>query len=181
MEIRSALKEQYRAGLAMLSQCVDKCPDDLWATTLPCVQDPDRTIVRACWRIAFHAAYFTHLYLGQTEDSFQPWPGRRPGWFDEMWAGPWDMEPFELPEDTEPLSREELRDYIAHVDSLVGPVVDGLDLDAEYSGFSWYRRTSKLSHELLNLRHLQGHVGQLSEILMGRGIDIDWVSGTPRD
>jgi hypothetical protein len=34
----------------------------------------------------------------------------------------------------------------------------------------------KLSHQILNLRHLQGHVGQLSELLMARGIDIDWVS-----
>lgn len=35
---------------------------------------------------------------------------------------------------------------------------------------------SKLSHELMNLRHTQGHVGQLSELLMARGIDTDWIS-----
>ena len=35
---------------------------------------------------------------------------------------------------------------------------------------------SKLSHELMNLRHTQGHVGQLSELLMARGIDTDWTS-----
>jgi hypothetical protein len=35
---------------------------------------------------------------------------------------------------------------------------------------------SKLSHELMNLRHTQGHVGQLSELLMARGIDTGWVA-----
>jgi hypothetical protein len=27
----------------------------------------------------------------------------------------------------------------------------------------------------MNLRHLQGHVGQLSELLMAKGIDTDWI------
>ncbi len=35
---------------------------------------------------------------------------------------------------------------------------------------------SKLSHQLMNLRHRQGHIGQLSELLMARGIDTDWVA-----
>ncbi len=28
----------------------------------------------------------------------------------------------------------------------------------------------------MSLRHIQGHVGQLSELLMAHGIDTDWVS-----
>jgi hypothetical protein len=35
---------------------------------------------------------------------------------------------------------------------------------------------TKLSHQIMNVRHIQGHVGQLSELLMQRGIDTDWVS-----
>jgi hypothetical protein len=35
---------------------------------------------------------------------------------------------------------------------------------------------SKLSHELMNLRHIQGHVGQLSELLMVAGIDTRWIA-----
>ena len=30
MELRQALKEQYHAGLAMLAECVEKCPADMW-------------------------------------------------------------------------------------------------------------------------------------------------------
>jgi len=35
---------------------------------------------------------------------------------------------------------------------------------------------SKLSHQIMNLRHIQGHVGQLSELLMAKGIDTDWTA-----
>ncbi len=52
----------------------------------------------------------------------------------------------------------------------------GFYLAAGETGFSWYPSMSKLSHELMNLRHLQGHVGQLSELLMAHGIDTDWVA-----
>jgi hypothetical protein len=35
---------------------------------------------------------------------------------------------------------------------------------------------SKLEHQFVNLRHLGGHVGQLSELLMARGMTISWVN-----
>ena len=47
MELRTALKEQYHAGLTMLRQCVEQCPDDLWTSGAH---------PRPFWRIAFHAA-----------------------------------------------------------------------------------------------------------------------------
>ncbi len=50
-----------------------------------------------------------------------------------------------------------------------------MDLDSDSTGFSWYPNMTKLSHELMNLRHIQGHVGQLSELLMARGIDVNWI------
>ena len=67
-------------------------------------------------------------------------------------------------------------EYLRFVDELVDPTTDQLDLDSDESGFSWYEDISKLSHELMNLRHVQGHVGQLSELLMARGIDTYWVA-----
>jgi len=176
MALLQALKEQYHAGLAMLADCIRKCPDDLWTTPSPRNGDGDRIIYRAFWRIAFHTVYFTHLYLGQNEDAFQPWPGRRIGYYDGMWQKPWDIEPYEFPEEAEPASKQEILDYLAFVDSLIDSIVDALDLDCLNSGFPWYKKISKLSHELMNVRHIQGHVGQLSELLMARGIEVDWVS-----
>jgi hypothetical protein len=175
MDIRTALKEQYHGGLKMLAQCVEKCPDDLWTYVWSNERDDKWLCIRSFWRIALHAAYFTHLYLGQGEDAFQPWPGRRKDEHEEMWKAPWNMEAFEMPEDTKPYSKQEVSDYISYIDSIIDSTVNGLDLDASDCGFHWYKNIGKLSHELMNLRHIQGHVGQLSELLMQRGIDINWV------
>ena len=76
MELRQALKEQYHAGLAMLAECVEKCPEGIWL---------EGKHPRTFWRIAFHTAFFTHLYLGQNEEAFQPWPGRREGIHHGLW------------------------------------------------------------------------------------------------
>jgi hypothetical protein len=176
MDIRAALSEQYRAALAMLDDCVVRCSVQLWTTPNPAWDDGDRIIYRPFWRIAFHATFYTQLYLGQTEDDFVPWPGCPDGYFQELWGKPWKVEPMELPEDAPPLSQAQIREYIDYVDGLIEPTVAKLDLDTQESGFPWYRNISKLSHELLNLRHLQGHVGQLSELLFAAGVDSRWIS-----
>jgi hypothetical protein len=135
---------------------------------------------RSFWRIAFHAAFFTHLYLGQDEDSFRPWPDRREGIHHALWALPSEVEPYELPVETEIYLRSEMLGYIRFIDDIVDTTVERLDLDSNEPGFSWYKNIGKLSHQLMNLRHLQGHVGQLSERLMAKGVDTDWVAKSPR-
>ncbi len=172
MDLRQALKEQYHAGLAMLADCVDRCPEGLWA---------EGTHPRTFCRIAWHAAYFTHNYLAPNEQAFNAsvadWPpavSSALGVSDTQKAI--DAEPYELAEGPIPLTRREVCDYIAYIRSLVDAIVDSLDLDSQETGFSWYPNMTKLSHELMNLRHIQGHVGQLSELLTARGIDIDWVA-----
>ena len=63
-ELKRALKGQYHAGLAMLREAIEKCPEELWtAGAFP----------RNTWRIAFHAIFYTHLYLQTEESAFQPW------------------------------------------------------------------------------------------------------------
>ncbi|MEQ1822320.1 MAG: hypothetical protein ABL949_07415 [Fimbriimonadaceae bacterium] len=164
----------------MLVDCVEQCPDDLWASPNPRCDDGDRIIFRAFWRIAFHTTFFTHLYLGQNEAAFQPAPAhlavRQRDDLDAMWQAPWDIEPYELPEFAGPSSKQDILDYIAFIKTLIDTTVDSLDLESNESGFSWYKNISKLSHQLLNLRHIQGHVGQLSELLFARNIDTGWVS-----
>lgn len=182
MDVRAALKDQYHAGLAMLADCIRQCPPDLWAAPNPPKEEGG--MERSFWRIAFHAIYFTHLYLVQEEAAFEAPPSdlavTRRADFEALWHAPWALEPYELPAATEPCPKEEILAYVDHVVSLIDPTVDALDLGREDCGFSWYKQISKLSHELLNLRHLQGHVGQLSELLMLRGIDTRWLSRRPR-
>ncbi len=176
MDVRNALKEQYHAGLAMLAQCVEKCPADLWLAG----EHP-----RPYWRIAWHAAFFAHNYLVQEEgafnDSVPNWPPvvrTTLGVSDSQKAV--EVEPYELPEGVTPLTRQDLLDYIAYIRNLTDATIDTLDLDRPDTGFSWYPNMTKLSHQLLNLRHIQGHVGQLSELLMAHGIDSDWIGKSSR-
>jgi hypothetical protein len=160
MDIRTALKCQYHAGLKMLRQVVERCPDDVWiAGTHP----------RSYWRIAFHAAFYTHLYLQQGEAAFRPWSKLS---MDAriLWENPPVVEPF---------TKAELLEYVDWIVSEVDATVDSLDLDTTDSGFPWYPNMDKLSHQILNIRHLQGHVGQLSELLMAHGVDSDWISRGP--
>jgi hypothetical protein len=162
MDLRAALVEQYRAALAMLRDCIEKCPEDLWT---------GGSFPRNPWRIAYHAIFYTHLYLMQDEASYVPWPKHREGA-----TALWEDDEGPAPATVEPYTRAEALEALEHLDALIAPTVASLDLDAPETGFHWYPNMTKLSHQLLNLRHLQGHVGQLSELLMARGIETDWVS-----
>jgi len=156
----------------MLAECVQKCPEDLWLAG----EHP-----RPYWRIAWHTLYFSHNYLVQTAEDFEAsvpdWPKvvrSRIGVGGTQKAI--DVEPYELPEGVAPLSRSDMLNYLAYIRGLVDESIDRLDLACPETGFPWYPNMTKLSHELMNLRHIQGHVGQLSELLMARGIDIEWVA-----
>ena len=156
MDIRSALKGQYHAGVKMLRQCVERCPDEVWVSG----EHP-----RTFWRIAYHAAFFAHLYLQPNEAAFRPWDkGREDA--DALWESPPLIEQY---------SKAEMLEYIDLIDGQIDATVDLLDLDSRDSGFSWYPSIDKLGHQLMSVRHLQGHVGQLSERLMAHGVDTDWV------
>jgi hypothetical protein len=156
MDIRSALKGQYHAGLAMLRETVALCPEGIWLSG----EHP-----RGYWRIAYHATFYTHLYTAQSEDSFRKWEKGR----DEC------RSLAQGPEGVDSYSKADILEYIDILDSQIDAAVDALDLDAGETGFSWYPNMSKLDHQLMNLRHLQGHVGQMSELLMANGIESTWM------
>jgi hypothetical protein len=158
MELKSALREQFWAGLSMLRQSIERCPDDVWLSG-----EHPRTV----WRIAYHAAFYTDLYLAQTETDFQPWARHRDctDLYEDAGA---PVEPA--------FSREELLEYVDELRERLPETIDRLKLEATETGYHWYPNMTKLSHVLLNVRHLQGHVGQLSEILLAHGIETDWIS-----
>lgn len=167
MDIRQALKQQYHAGLAMLAQCVERCPQDLWLVGEE---------FRPFWRVVYHTARGVHLYLGQDEAAFQQWEGHKASIHTDLWLTEEEMELLAAEQDPEIYTHDEMLAYLHWIDARMEDMVDALDLDAEESGFPWHKNFSKLSHILMVLRHLQGHIGQLSERLMAHGIDIDWIS-----
>jgi hypothetical protein len=160
-KLKKAIEGQYLAGLTMLRQCVERCPVEVWLAG---------TEHRPFWRIAYHAVFYAHLYLGQGLASFESWEKHRN--CKNLWP--------EEDSDPEPYTQAEILEYIDLVEAKLGETIAGLDLETEDPGFDWYKGMAKLDHELMSFRHLQGHVGQLSELLMAHGIDTDWMGRRPR-
>lgn len=157
MEIKLAIKRQYHASLAMLKEAVEICPDDLWLSG-----DEGRGF----WRIAYHTLFYTHLYLMPEERHFRPWDKAQKDCA-SLWGGG---------EEVLPHSKEEILEYWAQLDASIDNGVDALDLSSSETGFDWYSMP-KLDHQLMNLRHVQHHVGQLSERLIAAGVDVKWNGG----
>jgi hypothetical protein len=164
------LKSQYHAGLAMLRDAIESCPENLWLDAVP---------KNAFWQVAYHALFFTHLYLGD-EATFTPWAEhQRDNQNEDGIAGePDPASP--LPLVPRPYSRDQALRYWSIVDGMVDSAVDALDLRRRDSGFSWYTM-SKLEHQLLNLRHLQHHTGQLADRLRAAdGHGVRWMGKATR-
>jgi hypothetical protein len=161
MELQAALKGQYKAGLAMLRECIERCPDAVWTAG----QHP-----RTFWRIAYHALFYTHFYLMPTMEDLVPWEKHVP-----HARILWDDDEDGMPPTDVFYSREELLGYLDMAVTNVDGWVDALDLAAETSGFDWYQ-IPKLDHQLVNIRHLGVHVGQLQELLYAEGVELDWIS-----
>jgi hypothetical protein len=151
METCKIIQSQYLAAIEMLKQVVVKCPAALWDA--PGDQDP-------VWRKAYHALFYVHLYLQDSEQDFTPWQKHRD------------------PEAGIPFSAEEVLEYLGFVQNQVRERVPRLDLEAE-SGFHWLP-FNKLELQLYNIRHVQQHAGELFERLGTReNIELDWVGIAP--
>ncbi len=164
MSLHDALKSQYHASLAMLREAIDACPAELWT---------DGSYVNQFWQVAYHTLFYTHLYLEPSESTFVAWEHHRPksNFFP---SGP------EAARALTPYSIDEVRAYGARCEATIDAAVDRLDLTSPDSGFPWYKM-SKLEHQLVSLRHIQHHTGQLAERIRqvtGRGVG--WVGGLNR-
>ncbi len=148
MNTREALQSQYLAALAMLRQAVMQCPAHLWDA-------PEDAF--KFWSKAYHTLYFAHLYLQDAEKDFVPW------------------EKHHDPDGGEPFTQAEVLAYLDVVEKHVVERVGLLNLDSPDSGFHWYP-ISKFEMQLVNIRHIQQHAGELFEYLGIRaGAQLRWV------
>jgi hypothetical protein len=163
MNVQAALKGQYHAALAMLNQAIEQCPDSLWTEGNGQV---------AFWRVAYHALFFTHMYLQPDEKTFRLWKHHR----DEYESlGPLPWPPHALPKIGEPYTKAQILEYWQFCSAMVDAAVDGLDLDAQECGFWWYK-LPKLDHQINNIRHIQHHAALLSgRLRQAIGVDVEWV------
>jgi hypothetical protein len=160
--VRKALKGQYHAALTMLRQAVERCPAQLWTSGNP-----------AFWRVAYHTAFFTHLYLQPNEAAFRPWEHCREEY---QFLGPVPWPPHRLPDIGEPYEKAQVLDYLAKCDAMVDAAVDALDLRSCDAGFSWYKMP-KLEHQIMNIRHIQNHTSYLGARLRAAGdVGLNWIS-----
>src|SRR5438270_6424089 len=113
--LRGVLKSQYHASLAMLREAIERCPPEEWVRT---------EHKNAFWQLAYHTLFFAHLYLQRDEAAFKLWDGHRG---EGVGIG------------GEPYTQAEVLEYWAFCDAMVDDAVEGFDLDASESGFSWHR------------------------------------------
>jgi len=164
--VRTALRSQLHAALDMLEAAVRACPMRHWT---------DPSYHNAFWHIAYHALFYTHLYVQRDEASFVPWPNHRG---ESQFLGPLPWPPHRPPRVGAPYSREEILEYAALVHIEVETRLLEADLDAAESGFAWLP-FGKLELLLYTLRHVQHHAGQLIDrVRNDAGVGVEWVGMT---
>ncbi len=162
--VKPIIASQLLASLAMMNDCVQKCPADLW-------NNSEKVIAKyPFWLVAYHTLCFVDLYLSPGEAVYQPRPDLHPrGWqeFDD-----------EYPSRT--FTQPELLAYIQICREKIATVLgDGPDSETETSllgpsGFSRLAFT-RIELHLYNLRHLQHHTGQLTAFLRRFSVETSWV------
>ena len=163
MNVKEPVLSQYLAALEMLKLAVSNCPASLW-------NDPKDK--NQFWHIAYHALFYTHLYVQVSREKFKAWTQHRPH-YEQL--GPYPKSSEGKPQIKEPYTKEEILSYLDFCAKDVQDKMTLLDLEADTSGFSWLP-FGKLELQIYNIRHLQHHTAELMERLGEReNIEIDWV------
>ncbi len=162
--LKPILLAQFEAALAMLRQCLERCPPEHW----------DGLIAKyPFWMVAYHTLCFDDCYLAPSDAAWVPSTG--PGGFHP--AGRAELEE-EYP--SRRFERDELLRYADFVrDRLRRVLGEGTEGEtagslAGPSGFPWLPFTRAELH-LYNLRHIQHHTGQLTAFLRRVGVETGWV------
>ena len=162
VNILHSVARQYRASLAMLGQAIDMCPESLWTDT----EYPNRF-----WHIAYHALFYTHLYLQPSEADFRPWAKHKQNY---QYLGPRPGAPQEARKIEAPYTKADVLEYHEICCAEVETRVPALDLEAA-SGFPWLP-FNKMEVQFYNIRHVQHHAGQLADRLRDKlNVGVAWV------
>lgn len=163
IDIKIPLKRQHHASMAMLKEAITNASEELWLGG----EHP-----RNYWRIAYHAAGYAHLYLYENLETWRPWSKARK---ECSWLNGDDVPIMQ------PYSQEEMVEFVELIESEIDQRIDALDLEEPTCGFVWYPTVSRFELLLLSLRHLHGHIGQLTELLIAEGKDVKWQGPPPAD
>ncbi|MBL7975632.1 MAG: DinB family protein [Candidatus Kapabacteria bacterium] len=162
MNITQHFQMQYGAALEMMRTNVAACPDELWNNP----QYGNRF-----WHIAYHSLFYTAFYLSPSEAQPVLWSKCKPSY---QMMGRWSQAPTYNPNETIPYTKEEINEFIDFLLERITVAFDETDYDAP-SGISWIS-FNRFGLYMYNLRHLQHHIGQLSErIRQVTGSGTGWI------
>ena len=167
--ITKVLVSQYKAGLQMLRQVIEKVPAEQWNSTE--YNNPN-------WQLAYHALWGVKFYLGAAPESYIPWENAIEG--AESLGGDQEWENPEVGTVVEGVhTKDELLLFIDELEEGLPKAIDALPLHNN-SGFEWYPY-SRLELHINNIRHLQHHTAQIIERLKAKGIKgFPWaIDGNP--
>jgi hypothetical protein len=150
---------QYRASLKMLIDVIDKCPETLWNNAA--FENP-------YWRIVYHTLFYTALYLSEATDTFVPWEKHI---LNYNYLG-------KVTQHNSPIVIERIYnkdETISYAESIYKDCENSvINMKGKESGFEWLPM-NRLEIHIYNIRHLQHHIGQLTERLHQSGIrGINW-------
>jgi len=152
MEPLNIFRSQYFAALAMLEEAIRLCPDTVWNRhDGPC----------PFWEKAYHALFYTHLYLAEDLDHFTQWEGHID------------------PDSADLIPKEVVLAYLEFVKVIVNDRLALTELEAP-SGFHWLP-FNKFELQIYNIRHIQQHTGELFERLDHEKIELNWVGTAKPD
>ncbi len=158
--MKDELLTAYTPALAMLENCIDLCPENLWA---------DEQYSNPFWRIVYHTLFYTDFYLSDGPQNFKPWTEHLP-----TYNALGDFTPNgQQVAITAVYSKEQLKSYLSAITATMAGRIGEVSL-TEPCGFYWIKK-SKLGLHLYNIRHIQHHTGQLVERLHQNNISgINW-------
>lgn len=139
---RKAVLGQFEAALAMLRQCIQQCPAELWESTVA------EMTVR---QIAYHTLFFVDVYLSPDEQAFTLRPLHE--------IGGDETQPVICPG----LDQATTLGYLEVCLEKLRTTLAG-ETEETFRGESGFARLrfSRAELHLYNLRHVQHHTGQLS-------------------
>ncbi|MCK6475348.1 MAG: DinB family protein [Phycisphaerales bacterium] len=167
------LRSQFEAALAMLNECIVKCPAEHWSDE----HDASCRVAKyPVWMVVYHTLCFVDCYLSPSNETWEPTPRFHPKGRQEL-------------EDEYPsraFSREEMLDYMTYCRAKIARVLgDGPDAETndslgEPSGFSWLPFTRAELH-IYSTRHVAHHAGQVAAYLRRSGVELAWVKAGWKD
>jgi hypothetical protein len=161
MNIQETIISQYFATLEMLKQAVTACPEAAWATP----GDHNKFS-----QVAYHALLYTHLYLQESPEAFQYWPGHHEKY---RLSGDATTDPADV------ATKETVLGYLAFCQEQVVEKAATMAFEGP-AGFHWLK-FNKLELQFYSIRHVQHHVGELMERLGAQGIELDWIASYPAE